>query len=119
MGLFKKKKDPISERARSLNDQIASLQAQIERLSQEPAPEQPAAPPAKPPRPATQPLPLDSKKSRSPSPRLRSTALPQREAARRAQSKGSPAAASEPVFEELGPSAASDPPEPPPLAHYN
>ena len=34
MGLFKKKPDPISERAQSLNDQIAALEAQIKKLSE-------------------------------------------------------------------------------------
>ena len=35
MGLFKKKPDPISERALALNDQIAALEAQIQKLSVE------------------------------------------------------------------------------------
>jgi hypothetical protein len=34
MGLFKKKADPISERSKALNAQIASLEAQIKRLDQ-------------------------------------------------------------------------------------
>src|SRR5262245_22640058 len=32
MGLFKKKADPISERARVLNDEIAALEAKIQQL---------------------------------------------------------------------------------------
>jgi hypothetical protein len=35
MGLFKKKPDPINERARSLNARIAELENQIQRLSDE------------------------------------------------------------------------------------
>lgn len=34
MGLFKKKSDPISERARALNAEIAALESQIKKLSQ-------------------------------------------------------------------------------------
>ena len=33
MGLFKKKADPITERARALNQQIADLEKQITRLA--------------------------------------------------------------------------------------
>lgn len=33
MGLFKKKHDPIAERARALNEQIAALEAEIQRLA--------------------------------------------------------------------------------------
>jgi len=60
MALFRKKTDPISERARALNEQIAALEAQIKQLSAPPS--QPsAAPPTIP---------------TSPAPRLRSTAVP-------------------------------------------
>ena len=34
MGLFKKKQDPISERARELNKQIADLESQVESLKE-------------------------------------------------------------------------------------
>ena len=47
MGLFKKKPDPVSERARALNDQIADLESQIKKLAAEesrPTPLSPAAP---------------------------------------------------------------------------
>lgn len=54
MGLFNKKTDPISERARALNDEIAALEAQIKRLARQ---EQPPAPIGN-------------------APRLRSTAMP-------------------------------------------
>lgn len=70
MGFFKKKADPISERARTLNQQIAALEAEIERLSdQEAEKDQARAKP--PPRPAApEPGPPSAQ------PRLRSTALP-------------------------------------------
>ena len=38
MGLFKKKADPISERTRALNEQIAALESQIKQLSRKTAP---------------------------------------------------------------------------------
>ena len=69
MGLFKKKPDPISERAKALNDQIAALESQIKKLNAAPEPSAPyglmTGSPA-PARPA----------ATSPPPRLRSTALP-------------------------------------------
>src|SRR5437764_927752 len=40
MGLFKKKSDPISERAQALNEQIAALEDEIKRLSSQPAHEE-------------------------------------------------------------------------------
>ena len=46
MGLFKKKPDPVSERARALNDQIADLESQIKKLAAEetrPTPLSPAS----------------------------------------------------------------------------
>lgn len=98
MGWFKKKSDPISERARALNDQIAQLEEQIAELSgqmsQEPAPEAlpvketpPPAPPAS--APGVQ-------------PRLRSTALPRSQGVVvHGGPPASPAPRSEPVFEEV------------------
>ncbi len=41
MGLFRKKNDPISEKARALNSQIAALEAEIQRLNQEATKPQP------------------------------------------------------------------------------
>ena len=35
MGLFKKKADPISDRAKALSDEIAALEAKIKRLDQQ------------------------------------------------------------------------------------
>jgi hypothetical protein len=68
MGFFKKKADPISERAKTLNQQIAALEAEIKRLSsQEEDNHTPkAAPPGKK---------ADSSGGTG-LPRLRSTALP-------------------------------------------
>jgi hypothetical protein len=41
MGFFRKKNDPISEKARALNQQIEALEAEIKRLSEEAASPQP------------------------------------------------------------------------------
>ena len=41
MGFFRKKNDPISEKARALNQQIEALEAEIKRLSDEAAQPQP------------------------------------------------------------------------------
>ena len=41
MGFFRKKNDPISEKARALSDQIEALEAEIKRLSHEAANPQP------------------------------------------------------------------------------
>lgn len=74
MGLFKKKVDPISERARALNDQIAELESQIAKLSDklQTEAEQPPSPPEpeKPPESSSPAQPLPGM------PRLRSTAFP-------------------------------------------
>jgi hypothetical protein len=73
-----KKSDPISERARALNDQIASLEAEIKRL--------------------------DNQLQHTPVPRLRSTAVPHGATVARAP-EPLPAShvAHEPVFEEVKP----------------
>ena len=87
MGLFRKKLDPISERARSLNDQIAALEAEIQKLAEQK--EEPPAPPSPSPFRASAPTPPSSQ------PRLRSTARP--------HGLNVPAAtpAPEPIFEEV------------------
>lgn len=41
MGFFRKKNDPISDKARALNEQIEALEAEIKRLSEEAAQPQP------------------------------------------------------------------------------
>jgi hypothetical protein len=71
MGWFKKKSDPITERARALNDQIANLEQQIADLSGkiEEVPPEKGLPPVHEAPPA--PVPAQAGQ-----PRLRSTALP-------------------------------------------
>jgi hypothetical protein len=70
------KNDPISERAHALNDQIASLEAEIKRL--------------------------DNQLQHTPVPRLRSTALPHGATVARTP-EPPPPAPPEPVFEEVKP----------------
>lgn len=112
MGLFKKKSDPISERAQALSAEIAALEAQIKKLSAQdkrpiearehqplaPAPSSPpAAAPSRAPAPAPAPTPAAHASHPSPQPRLRSTALPHHR-----QAAAPPAATTrEPVFEEV------------------
>ena len=77
MALFRKKADPISDRARALNAEIAALEAQIKHL--------------------------DSRLQQNPSPRLRSTALPRGEILDRSP-EHQPQRASgpvEPIFEKV------------------
>ncbi len=70
--------DPITERARTLNDQISSLEAEIKKL--------------------------DSQIQRAPSPKLRSTAIPHGNTVTRKPEAPSPQpVAAEPVFEEIKP----------------
>jgi hypothetical protein len=72
--------DPISERERVLNDQISSLQAEIKKL--------------------------DSQIQRTPTPKLRSTAIPHGNTVSRKAEPAPPPpkpAVSEPVFEEIKP----------------
>jgi hypothetical protein len=93
MGLLNKKPDPISEKARALNNEIAALEAEIKKL--------------------------DSQLSRTPSPRFRSTATPRGATIPRAAEKPAPPPPqpkAEPVFEKvkrgpLTPNAESDAPE--------
>jgi hypothetical protein len=81
MGLFNKKTDPISERARKLSEEIAALEAQIRKLDSK------AAAPSQP--------------SQSASPRLRSTAMPHGAAAHAPSPPSSAPAPREPIFEEV------------------
>jgi len=82
---FAKKKakavDPISDRARTLNTQIAALEAEIKRL--------------------------DTQLQNTPAPRLRSTAIPHGATIDRTH-ESLPAPAPEPVFEEIKPLPAND-----------
>lgn len=86
-----KKPDPLTDKARALNDEIAALEAEIKRL--------------------------DTQISRTPSPRFRSTAMPEGMTIPRAVEKAKPAPApapkAEPVFEEIkrGPLAPGSEPE--------
>jgi hypothetical protein len=77
MGLLNNKKpDPISDKARALNGEIAALEAEIKKL--------------------------DSQLARSSSPKFRSTALPQGATILRPTEKPAPPAPkAEPVFEEI------------------
>ena len=71
-----KKPDPISDKARSLHDEIAALEAKIKQL--------------------------DTQLSRTPSPKFRSTALPPRATIPRAGDKNAlPPTKAEPVFEVI------------------
>ncbi|HKQ36522.1 MAG TPA: hypothetical protein VJ063_00510 [Verrucomicrobiae bacterium] len=97
MGLFKKKADPITERARTLNDQIASLEKEIARLADKLESETPEPPPA----PLSPPSATPPKSARQVSaetqpgmPRLRSTAFPQSQVVVHSQG-------AEPVFEDV------------------
>jgi len=82
---FAKKKakavDPISDRARTLNTQIAALEAEIKRL--------------------------DTQLQNTPAPRLRSTAIPHGATIDRTH-EPPPSPAPEPVFEEIKPLPAND-----------
>src|ERR1043165_8521020 len=78
MALFKKKVDPISDRARALNAEIAALQAKIQKL--------------------------DTQVNHTQQPRLRSTAVPHRAGTVThtvVQSQPVPPPATDPVFEEV------------------
>jgi hypothetical protein len=97
MGLFRKKADPITERARALNDQIANLEKEIARLadkleSEPPEPE--PQPQEKPPLPRENDQPVRSNEPPQGMPRLRSTAFPQSQVV-----VHSPA--TDPVFEDV------------------
>jgi hypothetical protein len=76
MAWFRKKTDPISDRARVLNDEIAELDAQIKQLDTQ--------------------LQRDQTQ-----PRLRSTALPQGGTVSYSSPAPAPPAAQEPIFEEV------------------
>jgi hypothetical protein len=84
--VFAKKKartvDPISDRARALNSQIAALEAEIKRL--------------------------DTQLQNTPVPKLRSTAIPHGATIDRTHEPLPPPPAPEPVFEEVKPVPAND-----------
>jgi hypothetical protein len=100
MGVFKKKPDPISERARELNAKIAALEAQIKRLSDE---KPQGAPPVRRSDGERNAAQSESGPAAaiSPQPRLRSTALPHGPTIHPVAPAPQPAQAQEPIFEEL------------------
>jgi hypothetical protein len=103
MGWFKKKSDPITERARSLNDQIAQLERQIAELSgkmqEVPAEEPPLV--QEPEVVRAKELP-PAAASQAAQPRLRSTALPRSQGVVvHGATPPLPTAAPEPVFEDV------------------
>ena len=75
MGLFQKKADPITDRARALNAEISALEARIKKLNQQ--------------------------VQAGPGPRLRSTVYPSGPVAPGKSAAAAPAA-SEPIFEDVG-----------------
>lgn len=90
MPWFKKKNDPISEKARSLSEEIARLESEIARL--------------------------DHHLQRGPAqPRMRSTALPGARQAPQTARQPSP----EPIFEEVDDSRLAEPADPADRAHFN
>jgi hypothetical protein len=96
MASSKKKADPISDRARTLNDQIAALESEIKKL--------------------------DTQIQRAPSPKLRSTAMPHGANVPHSSEKAAPApspAAHEPVFEEINAKSISARAEAESPDHYN
>ncbi|HMJ63709.1 MAG TPA: hypothetical protein VK615_00035 [Candidatus Binatia bacterium] len=105
MGFFKKKADPISERAKTLNQQIAALEAEIKRLSAQPPEENHSA--SKPSGTTLQKH-VDTRGA-SVQPRLRSTALPHGHsgatihAQSPAQSTPAPKPPPEPELEDVNP----------------
>lgn len=114
MGFFKKKADPISERARALNEQIAALEEEIERLSEQQPPKNNGREKPPPSRPAAsrEAAPLATQ------PRLRSTALPHGHSGAtllvQSQKPPPPAAAEEPPLEDVNPFRMQTEPAPPP-----
>lgn len=104
MGWFKRKSDPISEKAREIQREIERLESEIRTLSSQPLP----APPAQTPPSREHPHPAPAKSttddaSGEPPPRLRSTAYPQGRTVPLSASgspPASPGSSHEPILEE-------------------
>jgi hypothetical protein len=118
MGLFRKKPDPISERAKLLNEQIAALESEIQKLADQKE-QAPAPPPPSPPAPCSPPASSASPfAATTPSasahpkaqPRLRSTARPHGQAA---------ASTQEPIFEQVDQDRIQTHSEPMVPSHYS
>lgn len=116
MGLFKKKPDPISERAKQLTGQIAALESEIKRLAAQKESGDVVLPSPPPPAPSPFVAPAAQRPAATPAsqPRLRSTALPHG-----AATPGTPPASQEPIFEEVGQSRLQTEMESATPAHYN
>lgn len=115
MGLFKKKPDPISERARLLNNQIAALETEIKKLSAKPGADDPPVSTPAPPKASPFSPPITRPPAAvAPQPRLRSTAFP-----KNAAGPGAGSGSQEPIFEEVGQSRIQAEAESNTPAHYN
>ena len=116
MGLFKKKPDPISERAKLLNDQIAALESEIKKLAEKKSSEgsSTASATSTPASPFTTAASPRAAAATGSHPRLRSTALPHGGA-----SAATGAGPQEPIFEEVGQSRIQAEMESATPAHYN
>jgi len=127
MGLFRKKPDPISERAKHLNNQIAALEAEIQRLAEQKETPPPVAPYKSPfteastpaPAPQTKAAPARPTPQKSQQPRLRSTAVPHGLNVPAASPSPAPAPAHEPIFEEVDQDRIQSNSEPVTPAHFN
>jgi hypothetical protein len=97
MGVFRKKSDPVAERAKALDKQIADIEKHIRPLAGEQADAPPPA--AAPPPSAPAPLTTAAAPTRSSQPRLRSTAYPLGPLTPVAATAASPLP--EPVFEKF------------------
>lgn len=115
MGLFSKKRDPISEKAKLLNEQISALESEIKKLARKR--EQQAATPANASSPFAGPFADPSgspaHRTHTAAPRLRSTALPHQPL------DAVPGAVPEPIFEEMDQARIHSAPEANSNAHYN